>query len=642
MRLLALAALVCGMTLGAGACEADKPFGEIVLAVQTDVALPDSADQIRVEVLSPSGLVFGNDYTLGYGALTIPGTLGLLQGQDPSTPFLVRLIARKSGTVKMLREIKTTIPSRIATVRMPIRWLCDDSARETAPGQVVPATCQPGQTCIGGACYGSAIDPGELDDYDPAVVFDTCFDVLGCVGDGEVVVPDAACTIARPPGADLARLNVGLRVADDGVCDPSRQNCFVVLEPTTKPSGPVEGWRSRADDRIELAPGVCNRLQSGRVKQVVVSSRCERKKVGGPICGPWTGLQPPTGTPDAGPGDAGPTVDAGPPGTITTIVTGETNAGVTNQCAVSFVGDHVFFCSTTLPSASAYRLHAVALPPSAASSLVTPVTFESTIFGGPIVAADRLYWWNAVPNQASQIRFWNIDAKTLVVGSGAPIPRSSLEDSLPQPRAADAAYLYVKGLLEKVYRVPRAGGPAEELAATPTIGSVSYLFADEDTSGFVYVASGNQVERLSKTTPGTLLLGTVPEQAIMGMADGGDAIYLTARTGSDYWIYALPKTGGTPTKLLTGASFASAPAGLTVDGDFLYWHSVSAPTLGEKSIVRAPKAGGVAADVVEALVNDPSPEAKILGFAIRPDRIYYAVNYTEAGTPSFKLSAYTR
>src|SRR5262249_7597557 len=144
----------------------EKPFGEIVLAVQTDVALPDAVDQIRVEVLHSGGIHFGSEYSVG-GAdrLSIPATLGLLQGADPATPYLIRLIARQSGSVKMLREVTTTVPSRIATLRMPIRWLCDDSAKETAPGQVVAATCRDGQTCIGGACYDSNVDPTDLDDY---------------------------------------------------------------------------------------------------------------------------------------------------------------------------------------------------------------------------------------------------------------------------------------------------------------------------------------------------------------------------------------------------------------------------------------------------------------------------------------------
>src|SRR5690606_20001100 len=96
---------------------------------------------------------------------------------------------------------------------------------------------------------------------------------------------------------------------------------------------------------------------------------------------------------------------------------------------------------------------------------------------------------------------------------------------------------------------------------------------------------------------------------------------------NDHWIYRIPRAGGVPTKLFTGSSFAIAPNNITVDGDYLYWNYSSTP--GAKSIVRGPKSGGVADEVVDALVNDPSPEAKVFGFVMRPDRIYYAANYKE-------------
>src|SRR5262245_54908342 len=118
-----------------------------MLAVTTDIALPNAIDKIRIEVTSLGSTQFANDYELGQGKLLIPATLGILQGKDPATPVTLRLIAKKLGVAKMIREVVTTVPPRLATIRIPIRWLCDDSAKETVPGSV-ESVCPEGQTCI--------------------------------------------------------------------------------------------------------------------------------------------------------------------------------------------------------------------------------------------------------------------------------------------------------------------------------------------------------------------------------------------------------------------------------------------------------------------------------------------------------------
>src|SRR5579862_5820563 len=90
------------------ACQSQPPaVSELVVAVQSDVALPDSVDHIRVEVSTEGSLRFGNDYDVGPSALRIPATLGLLAGSNPSSPVTVRIIASKGAQTKMLREVTT-------------------------------------------------------------------------------------------------------------------------------------------------------------------------------------------------------------------------------------------------------------------------------------------------------------------------------------------------------------------------------------------------------------------------------------------------------------------------------------------------------------------------------------------------------
>jgi hypothetical protein len=243
--------LSAGVVVGvAVACSADPlpPEGEIVLVVQTDVALPDSFDRVRVEISNRGDQKFGNDYDVGPNKLRIPATLGVLRPEDdPSAPITFRLIARKNGTAKMLREVVTTIPNnRVAALRLPIRWLCDDTANESSPTNVTEKRCPPGQTCVGGDCYGSTIDSNELPPFVDGDVAPgaPCFDVINCVGrGGEVVVDPVTCTFPKPPNLNLANLNVALGVTNDGICDPTRTTCFVILDRVTTPTGPLDGWR---------------------------------------------------------------------------------------------------------------------------------------------------------------------------------------------------------------------------------------------------------------------------------------------------------------------------------------------------------------------------------------------------------------
>src|SRR5437867_1203295 len=90
--------------------------GQLMLAVQTDMSLPKDVDRVRIEVIAYGSPLFANDYDVGPAGLHIPATLGIVAGNDPSTPVHIRVIARQSGKPRMLRETVTTVPAdRIAT-----------------------------------------------------------------------------------------------------------------------------------------------------------------------------------------------------------------------------------------------------------------------------------------------------------------------------------------------------------------------------------------------------------------------------------------------------------------------------------------------------------------------------------------------
>jgi hypothetical protein len=101
---------------------------------------------------------------------------------------------------------------------------------------------------------------------------------------GDVVEPDAACTIPRP---EADSFNVALRVVADGICDATRTTCFVPLDADTD-----EGWiQTEAGDRLQLPAAACEKKEeAGKVIAVYVSSACPTKFPGVPPCGRWSSV----------------------------------------------------------------------------------------------------------------------------------------------------------------------------------------------------------------------------------------------------------------------------------------------------------------------------------------------------------------
>ncbi|MDB4992983.1 MAG: putative rane protein [Myxococcaceae bacterium] len=261
---------VAATTIAAAAsgCSGDKVTqGELILAVQTDMSLPKDVDEVRIEVTSFGNVVFKNRYPVGAGGLRIPATLGILPGANARALVTIRVIAMQRGKPRMLREVVTTVPaSRLATLRLPIQWLSDGSAKvqgsntstdggtsfrslHPAAGEVgdeiIESTCPPEQTNIAGECVDWNVDSETLPDYSAEDVFGggkedgtggACFDTLGCMQSAVTVQPDGSCTII-PPSAEPGRLNVALRLplGGDGICDDA--HCYIPLD-----SAAGSGW----------------------------------------------------------------------------------------------------------------------------------------------------------------------------------------------------------------------------------------------------------------------------------------------------------------------------------------------------------------------------------------------------------------
>lgn len=260
--------------------------GEILLAIDTDLAMPKDLDALHIDVVSAAGVARASIEIKGFGeeaGARLPGTFGVAVSEDPSELVTLRVIGRRGGEARVEHAITTTIPEdRVAVLRMPLHFLCRTIDAEE-PDEV---SCPVGQTCFAGTCRSNRIDSSGLPDYDEAAIFGDgrCFDVARCFEGSaplEGIDPDA-CTFTANDD-----VNVALTSESDGLCGTS--GCFVALD-----AGSELGWTRLADGTIQLPASACPpgpRAGLG-VRTAPVGDGCPLKTVALPTCGPWSSAGP--------------------------------------------------------------------------------------------------------------------------------------------------------------------------------------------------------------------------------------------------------------------------------------------------------------------------------------------------------------
>jgi hypothetical protein len=311
----------------AGACVAaagvvagcrETKRGELVLAFQTDMKVPEDVDRIALRITVDGVTKFAREYEVGPSGVKLPSTLVLVDETNAAIAVKVRLLALVAGKPRVLREVISTIPPRrSALLRMGFDYLCLGDASLTKASQSASASadiaaenavsaCDTSKTCVAGTCEDARVDSALLPDYAPEDVFGggdengggVCFDVARCfAGAQPVPVEPMGCTIAAP--ADTSKTSVALRLppGSEGICDGAA--CWVALD-AESPSG----WK-KAGDRIQLPRAVCQRQLA-----VAVSEACVQKTAKIPTCGPWSSVTTPSPSLDG----ASPPPDAGPDG----------------------------------------------------------------------------------------------------------------------------------------------------------------------------------------------------------------------------------------------------------------------------------------------------------------------------------------
>ncbi len=291
------ASLLLGLVLSAS-CTEDKKAG-LIVAIQSDMAIPKDVDSVEIEVSSYGNEVFDRFYEIGKDKLNIPGTLTLLPPDDTATPVTIRVISYKDEEPLTLRRVVTTVPAdREALLRMEIDWLCRGQVKRE--GDEIVSTCGDGTSCVAGECVSDDVDASGLDDFTSGDVFggsnedgqSLCFDTAPCfarnasAADFGLNTKDCTFNLDQSvsidgEAADLDpdTLNFAFETAQDGICGD--WGCFVPLARDEQSGFWIDG------STVHLPKAACDEL--GDV-DLVLSTACAVRTPNIPPCGDWTGL----------------------------------------------------------------------------------------------------------------------------------------------------------------------------------------------------------------------------------------------------------------------------------------------------------------------------------------------------------------
>jgi hypothetical protein len=155
----------------AGACSGEAPLTEIVVIVDTNLAVPSELDQVDVLVTFPSGTEeMATAHLEEDGAPELPLTLGLQHVSGPFEPVDVVAIGIVGGEERVRAQARTVfVPGESYVLRLHLSRDC------------IGVMCDEGETCVDGACV-----PIDIDDRPPVV---PCTELADCAG----VVPEP-CT----------------------------------------------------------------------------------------------------------------------------------------------------------------------------------------------------------------------------------------------------------------------------------------------------------------------------------------------------------------------------------------------------------------------------------------------------------------
>ncbi len=594
----ALGALTALLALGPS-CATPAAPGELMMVLQTDLALPKDVDSVRLQILVRGDPrrdqlfdKLGDD-----GALLIPASLGVIiqDGGDPTTPVTFRVTAFRGAKPTILREVVTTVPpDRVATLRIPIQWLCQDQVTADDLGNPI-STCPEGKTCVTGTCVDKVIDSTTLPLFDPAEVFGggtgkgdgECFDAETCfVGSLDTPVNLDDCTITR-----TGDVNVGIRVESAGICGPA--GCFIPLDAESE-----FGWKSGENDTIILPVAVCDRIKSGSAAGVSIastSSSCMLKTDAFPACGPWcsAGKHPPK------------------PGTVLPV---SLVANQPHPVALEVAGGFVYWTNRGDFDAPTGAVKRMPVGGGTTTTLLAaqPFTRDLALLLDAGGNAEKLFFaTSGVGGKPGVIAGIDLSNPNMPKNLGFNIPGLVA----PEGIAVDGANAYFTDFgAESVLSLDLVSGTSAVIAS-PGIGTGQnspYRIAMDDKTIF-WVNEGKPgklgaimlSDRMDPTPVVAAASQDTPRSLALGLKAGtAEAIYW-ANFGSGEVMSAslsgTPVTAGAPVPLATGQA---SPHGVAIDATHVYWTN-----RGDGTVRKVPRGGGKAVIVAK---NQVAPGAIVV------------------------------
>lgn len=337
-RYRALIALPFALALASAACAKDPASG-VIVALQTDMALPDDVTSVSLDVTDTStGAVLQSLYGVIEGDnVRFPSTITIARGDSYNlTSVTIRVVAYKQDKAQVLRAITTTLPETdFALLPVDLSYLdwgsASGSLSEASPtafGAVLsPAgglanpraikgeLCPEGQTSVYGECVPQEIDVNSLAKYSDALALgdNRCFDFQACfekrrlfLADGVASSVDGGCTVRLPKEVNLDRVNFAVLRKRPPTSEKAQRalckgpDCFVVLNRDSAPSGaakhvPKGAYYVDAQDPqvLHLGTGLCKVLTSkpDLLSAVVAGYGCQPKTRETSICWPDVAAQ---------------------------------------------------------------------------------------------------------------------------------------------------------------------------------------------------------------------------------------------------------------------------------------------------------------------------------------------------------------
>jgi hypothetical protein len=292
MRTLCFGLLAVSIAAASTSCSSSAAT-QITVGVMSQIIVPKELRSIRITASVGGDIRFCETYPVDDGKTSLPQSLALAPGGDPSRPVTVTVVGFEKSKDDILmavaddcqtspvslssdtaahilrRSKQSYAEARNLYVPMPLRYSC------------FGVECATGETCKGGKCMAPDVDPAALPDFVPEILFgkdSTCFNQDQCLGDaiGPTVIDAGQCIYEVPPGSSVRDVGMNVRAIYEG-------HGVEVLD-----LDPVEGFSipdASKPNRFQLAPGLCHPMMSGRqIVNVNASRTCASKNVYQPLC----------------------------------------------------------------------------------------------------------------------------------------------------------------------------------------------------------------------------------------------------------------------------------------------------------------------------------------------------------------------